>query len=293
MKTFTLRNGVSIPAPGFGTYSRNYDFTEEAIANALKTGYRHFDTATLYRDEDLIGSAIRRSGIPRSELFLTTKVWKTDMGYDRTLRSFEASCKKLQTDYLDLLLIHWPVPEYGPVNDPCRPEGAQDTPWEVLCRDTWRAMEKLYEEGAVRAIGVSNFLPHHLMRLSADAGVLPMVDQIEFHPGYTQQYTVDYCRAHSIVVEAWRPMAKQFLANEPLLLELAAQYERSVAQICIRFALQSGVLPLPSSKNPARMAENFNIFDFELSEYDMSRLSTLPQMAWSGQHPDRKRAPEG
>ena len=296
MDVFTLQNGVKVPAPGFGTYSRNFDFSPEAFQNALNVGYRHIDTAALYLDEDMIGAAIQASGIPRKDLFLTTKIWKTEMGRAHALRSFEESCRKLETDYIDLLLIHWPIPEFGPQVDathPGRRPEKEGVPWETLCQETWEVLERLYENGRVRAIGVSNFMPHHILRILESARIAPMVDQIEFHPGYTQQYTVDWCQKHGMLVEAWRPMAKQFLANDPLMLELSEQYGRSVAQLCIRFALQSGVLPLPSSKNLGRMTENLQVFDFTISDYDMSRMATMPQTAWSGMHPDRARGREG
>ena len=296
MKNFTLKNGVEIPCLGFGTYSRAFDFSTAAFLDALDVGYRHIDTASLYMDEDMIGDAIRSSGIPRGELFLTTKVWKTEMGYKKTLQYFEESREKLQTDYVDLFLIHWPVPDFGPQVDATHPGRTAETegiPWQELCQDTWRALEELYARGDVRAIGVSNFQPHHIMALLETAKVAPMVDQIEFHPGYTQEYTVSWCQKNGIQVEAWRPMAKQFLAQDPLLLELAEKYGKSVAQICIRFALQRNVLPMPSSKNRGRMIENMQVFDFDLSEADLSRLSCLPQTAWSGMHPDRVRAKEG
>ena len=293
MEHFTLRNGVEIPCLGFGTYSRSFDFTKEAFLDALSVGYRHLDTASLYKDEDLIGQAIKESGIPRKELFITTKVWKNQMGYQGTLDSFEQSAKRLSCDYVDLFLIHWPVPEFGTAVDTVRPPETANIPWQTLCQETWRAMETLYREGKVRAIGVSNFLPHHLMSIYETAQVEPMVNQIEFHPGYTQQYTVDWCQSRGIQVEAWRPMAKQFLANNPLMLELSAQYGKSVAQLCIRFALQMGVLPMPSSKNRGRMLENKDVFDFEISPFDLSRMATLPQTAWSGMHPDMDRQQEG
>lgn len=293
METFTLKNGVKIPCLGFGTYSRSFDFTEAAFLDALDVGYRHIDTASLYLNEEMIGSAVRSFGIPREELFITTKVWKTEMGYEKTLRSFEESREKLRTEYLDLFLIHWPVPAFGPQVDETHPGGSAGMDWAKLCQDTWRALEKLYEEGRVRAIGVSNFHPHHIMRIMGTAKVQPMVNQIEYHPGYTQQYTVDWCQKNGILVEAWRPMAKQFLAEEPLMAELAEKYKKSVAQLCIRFALQNGVLPMPGSKNRGRMQENMDVFDFAISDYDMSRVSCLPQTAWSGMHPDRVRVKEG
>lgn len=285
-----------MPRLGFGTYSRQFDFTTEAISNAIDVGYRHIDTAALYKDEDLIGDAIKASGLPREEFFITTKVFRTSMGYQGTIRSFEESAKKLQTDYVDLLLIHWPVPEFGPVAteaNPARTPETEGIPWPELCQDTWRAMEQLVKEGKARSIGVSNFHPHHLMALMETARIKPVVNQIEFHPGYTQEYTVNWCQERDIRIEAWRPMAKQLAANDPLLLELAQKYGKSVQQICIRFALQRNVVPLPGSRNRERMTANMQVFDFNISEEDMSRIACMPHCAWSGQHPDRLRGKEG
>ena len=214
------------------------------------------------------------AGVDRSEFFITTKAWKDQLGYDRTLAAFDASCQALGMDYLDLYLIHWP-----------RPDAACEE-WKELDRGSWRAMEELYRAGRVRAIGVSNFLPHHLENLLEVCTVPPMVDQIEFHPGYVQWETVEFCRASQILVEAWSPLGRQRLADDPLLAELAGKYGVSQAQICLRFALDCGVVPLPKSADAGRMRQNLAL-DFALEAEDLERLRTMPQTGWSGLHPDK------
>lgn len=277
MESFTLHNGVSIPKIGFGTYKSTLRPELPVLENALKEGYRHFDTAAFYQNETQIREAVRSSGIDRSELFLTSKVWKEDLGYQSTLKAFEASCQSLGTEYLDLYLIHWPK------------QVPNDEDWFQKVSKTWKAMEDLYLSGRINAIGVSNFLPHHLIPLMGTARIAPMVNQIEFHPGYPQLATVDFCQKHNILVEAWSPLGRMRVMEEPLLLELSQTYGKSVAQICLRFALQCNVLPLPKASSPERMRENKDIFDFVLSEKDMYRILSLPQIGWSGEHPDRER----
>ncbi len=271
-KGFILENGVEIPFIGYGTYLVTEN-GEKTISDALEAGYRHLDTARRYGNEKEVGSAVKHSGLPRREIFLTSKVWKENLGYDNTMRSFEASLKDLDVNYLDLFLIHWPLPH--PQAD-----------WRKLDVESWRALERLYQEGAVRAIGVSNFLPHHLLHLFQHAETLPMVNQLEYHPGYIQQATVSFCQSHGLQVEAWSPLGRASVLQEPLLLELAEKYGKSTAQICLRFALQNNVLPLPKSASPVRMKQNLDVFDFELSQEDMYRLMTLPETGWSGLHPD-------
>ena len=273
---FVLSNGLSIPAVGFGTYKTG-DGDGDILSNAIAQGYRHFDTASFYGTEAALGRAVAESDIPRENFFLTSKLWKTEMGYDAALRAFDATLERLGTDYLDLYLIHWPRPDLE----------LED--WAKLDQETWRALERLYESGLVRAIGVSNFLPHHLESILASANVAPMVDQLEFHPGYTQEEAVAFCQNHNILVEAWSPLGRNRLAGNDVLTRLAAEHGVSPAQICLRFALQRGVLPLPKSSSPERMAENLDLFSFSLTEEEMEALSTMPQAGWSGEHPDRPR----
>lgn len=234
-------------------------------------------SAAFYFNEEAVGKAVRESGIPREDFFLTSKVWKDHLGYDSTLQEFESTCKRLGTDYLDLYLIHWPRPS------------DLNAEWRDLDVETWKALEDLYKSKKVRAIGVSNFLPHHLNNLLERTSITPMVNQLEFHPGYMQKAAVDFCKQMGIQVEAWSPIGRARVLKEPLLMELAEKYQVSVAQICIRFALQCGVLPLPKSSSSERMHQNLDVFGFDIEENDMYQLMTLPQIGWSGEHPDRER----
>lgn len=269
-KGFVLENGVELPFLGYGTY-----LVQDAniVLQAIENGYRHLDTARRYENEAAVGQAVRACGLPRRELFLTSKVWKTELGYDKTMASFEASLKDLGVNYLDLFLIHWPLPFPG-------------ADWKPLVSESWKALEQLYEEGAVRAIGVCNFLPQHLMHLMKTAHTLPMVNQLEFHPGYPQHATLAFCHNHGIQAEAWSPLGRGKLLKDPLILELAEKYGKSPAQICLRFCLQNNVLPLPKSSAPERMRDNLDIFDFELDLEEVYRLMTMPQTGWSGIHPE-------
>ena len=277
MENFTLSNGVEIPAVGYGTYLTS-EKDDGTVAAALAAGYRHFDTASFYGTEQALGDALKAAGVPREELFLTSKLWKDEMGYENALAAFERSLQKLGTDYLDLYLIHWPR------TDDLTAE------WRQLDRDTWRALEELYRAGRVRAIGVSNFLPHHLRNLMETAEIAPMVNQIEFHPGYPQTWNVEFCKAHGILPEAWSPLGRTRVLQDERLAGIAAKYGKTVAQLCVRFALQCGVVPLPKSSSPARMQANLDVFDFVISDEDMDRILTLPQFGWSGLHPDYPKA---
>ena len=267
---FILENGVELPFVGFGTYKVT---EEKIILDALDAGYRHLDTARMYKNEKMIGNALKDCGIHRSELFLTSKVWKGDLGYDNTLRSFEASINDLGVQYLDMFLIHWP-------------QSTPDADWKPVLKETWKAMERLYEDCAVRAIGVSNHLPHHLLHILRDCNVRPMVNQLEFHPGYTQAATTSFCVNQGIQVEAWSPLGRTRVLEDPLVLELAEKYGKTPAQICLRFCLQNNVLPLPKSSSPERMKQNLELFDFDIELEDIFRLMTMPETGWSGQHPE-------
>ena len=275
--TYTLNNGVKVPCIAFGTYKAAEGNSADIITAAIEEGYRYFDTASFYETEEYLAEAIKRSGLPREDFFIATKLWKEEMGYEETLAAFERSSKRLNTNYIDLYLIHWPKPTHDYAE------------WKQLNIDTWRALEKLYKEGKVRAIGVSNFLPHHLDNLLKNCEIKPMVDQLEYHPGYTQEATVQYCKQHDILVQAWSPIARGRILQDVTLIEMAEKYRVSVAKLALRFCIQNEVLPLPKASSKERMRENMDLFDFEISDEDMKRLNTLPQIGWSGEHPDRVR----
>ena len=274
-ETFSLANGVAIPCLGFGTWQmKEGPETVAAIQKALELGYRHIDTAAYYQNERSVGQAVRASGLPREAVFVTSKVWNTDRGYESTLRAFDRTMEKLGLDYLDLYLIHWPAAANRFDN------------WEDINGQTWRAMTELYQQGRVRAIGVSNFLPHHLEPL-LKTEVAPMVNQVECNPGCQQKQTLAYCRDHGILVEAWSPLGSGRVLENATLQALGKQYGKSAAQICLRWCLEQGVLPLPKSVTPQRIQENTAIFDFALTPEDMARIAALPPFGGSGHDPDQ------
>lgn len=275
--TFKLNNGVPIPCVAFGTYQAAERKTAEVLETAIQAGYRYFDTASFYETESYLCEAIKESKIPREDFFLASKAWKDEMGYENTKQAFEASLQRLGTDYLDLYLIHWPLPS---------PDYQE---WKSLDMDTWRALEEFYKAGRVRAIGLSNFLPHHIENLLQNCEIRPAVNQIEFHPGYSQEATVSYCQERGIQVQAWSPLGRMKVSEEPLILELAQRYQVSPAQICLKYALQRNIIPLPKASSMKRMKENQALFGFLISDEDMYRLKTMPQAGWSGEHPDRER----
>lgn len=273
---FTLYNGVTIPCIGYGTYKAADTNSCDIIATAATAGYRFFDTASFYGTETFLAEALKQADLPRNKVFITSKVWKAEMGYNETLEAFERTLKNLDTDYLDLYLIHWP-------------RYTLDGEWKQTCIDTWKAMEELYEAGRVRAIGLSNFLPHHMDVILDNCNIKPMVNQLEVHPGYTQEAAIRYCQERDILVQAWSPLGRQRVLEEPLLIELAAKYDVTPAQICLRFLLQRGINPIPKASSFERMRNNMDIFDFSITTEDMHRLNTLPQTGWSGEHPDFER----
>lgn len=273
MEHFTLKNGVKIPAIALGTWQMRGDVCKGAVLNAIRAGYRHIDTASAYQNEVEIGQALRESGIPREELFITSKVWNDARGYNSTLSAFEASLERLGLDYLDLYLIHWPA------------SASRYEDWESVNLSTWSALCELYRTGRVRAIGVSNFMPHHLRAL-IESEITPMVNQIELHPGLLQLKTLEVCRENDILVEAWSPLGEGKMLQNPTLLEIASKYEVSVAQLCIRWCLQNGALPLPKSKNPNRILENLRALDFEISSEDMAQINIMEYFGGSGVYPD-------
>lgn len=275
--TFQLQNGLQVPALIFGTYKTAEGQNEDVLLTAIEAGYRAFDTASFYGTESYLGSALRKSGLAREEVFITSKLWKTEMGYENAMAAARRSLEALQTDYLDLYLIHWPLPD---------PDYAD---WKALDLETWQALEELYDQGVVKAIGVSNFHPHHIENLLAHGRIAPMVDQLEYHPGHAQEAAVAYCQARNILVQAWSPLGKRRVLDDPLVCSLAEKYRVSPAQICLKFALQRGVVPLPKASSLERMRQNMDLFSFELEEEDLYRLTCMPPVGWSGEHPDRPR----
>ena len=276
MEHYILNNGVEIPAVAFGTYKAADGKSADVIRTAIEAGYRYFDTASFYGTETYLAEAVRESGISRDEIFIASKLWKTEMGYDNVKKAFERTLENLETDYLDLYLIHWPLPEPGYKE------------WKQLDKETWRAMEELYQEGKIRAIGLSNFLPHHIENILEDCTVRPAVDQIEYHPGYSQEAVVQYCKERDILVQAWSPIGRQRVLTEGLVQELA-ENGVSPARICLKFAVQRGIIPLPKSSSMERMKDNLDLYSFEMEQEDIWRLATMPQAGWSGEHPDRER----
>lgn len=265
--TVNLSNGVKMPIFGLGVFmSKEGLEVESAVETALEAGYRHIDTAAVYGNERGVGRAIGRSGIPRREIFITSKVWNSDQGYLTTLDAFRESIERLDTDYIDLYLIHWPK---GP-----------------LSLETWKAMEEIYESGRARAIGVSNFLVHHLEELLPHCKVTPMVDQVEFHPYLQLPDLQSFCRANAIQFEAWSPIMKGQVNEIPLLQELAHRFGKTPVQVTLRWEIQKGIVTIPKSVHRDRILSNAEIFDFEIPATDMARIDALDRHHRIGADPD-------
>jgi 2,5-diketo-D-gluconate reductase A len=264
-----LNNGVEIPQVGFGVWRIPADETKAAVTEALQAGYRHIDTAKLYRNEEAVGAAVRESGLDRDAVFVTTKVWNSDHGYDPTLRAFDASMRRLGLDVLDLYLIHWPRPAEG------------------TAAETWRALERLYLDGRVRAIGVSNFEPDHLRRLLDKSEVVPVVNQVELHPYFPQAELRAFHDEHDIRTESWSPLAKRTeLLQEPVITAIAAEHGVSPAQVVLRWHVELEAIPIPKSADAARRRENFDIFSFTLSNDEVEAISALSRGRLWGADPD-------
>nr|WP_108721390.1 aldo/keto reductase [Anaerobacillus isosaccharinicus]MBA5586152.1 aldo/keto reductase [Anaerobacillus isosaccharinicus]QOY35582.1 aldo/keto reductase [Anaerobacillus isosaccharinicus] len=267
--TVTLHNGVEMPWFGLGVFKvKEGDEAVSSVRSAIEQGYRSIDTAAIYGNEEGVGQAIKESGVPREELFITTKVWNANQGFETTVAAFEESMKKLGLHYLDLYLIHWPVPAKGKY------------------KETWKALEYLYKAGKIRAIGVSNFQVSHLEDLMADCEVVPMVNQVEYHPRLTQKELHEFCKNNKIQLEAWSPLMQGELLEEPTLAEIGKKYGKSVAQVILRWDLQNEVVTIPKSVKPERMKENADIFDFELTTEEMALINSLNEDRRVGPNPD-------
>ena len=265
--TVTLHNGVKMPYFGLGVYKiEDGNDVINSVKTALEVGYRSIDTAALYENEEGVGQAIKDSGIPREEIFVTTKVWNTDHGYENTLKAFDKSIAKLGLEYVDLYLIHWPGKD--------------------KFVDTWRALEKLYREGLVRAIGVSNFKPHHLQTLMEKSEEKPVINQVELHPYFQQKELREFCKEHDIVVEAWSPLARGQVLDDPVLNKIGKKYGKSPAQVTLRWHLQSDIVVIPKSVTPSRIKENADIFDFELTDEEMGQINQIDKNTRFFKDPD-------
>lgn len=274
---FALADGNFIPCLGFGTYLiDDPSVAYRSVADALELGYRHIDTAAIYRNEESVGRAVRDSGLARGDIYVTSKVWASEHGYDRASRAIDASLKRLGLDYMDMCLIHWPA------------NAKNYSDWQAVNADTWRALEQAKADGKVKTIGVSNFLVSHLASLQDNCRIMPAVDQIEYHPGLLQPETVAFCKANNILVEAWSPIGRARLLDDPTLNSIAHKHGKSVAQVCVKFALSQGVLPLPKSTHRARMAENIDVFDFELDWSDIGDIEGMEENRRYGSHPDEQ-----
>lgn len=250
--TLTLNNGVKIPRLGFGTYRLwGQQTVRRTLKYALEAGYRHIDTARAYGNEKHIGKVIKESGIDREEIFITTKLWNTNHGYDKALKAIDLSLKSLNLDYVDLYLIHWPVDGY---------------------RESWKALEKIWEDGKAQAIGVSNFMIHHLEKLISEANIIPAVDQVEFTPYLYLKDLYNYCMNNNIIIEAYSPLTRGSKLNDPKLREIAEKYNKTTAQLLIRWGLQQDLISIPKSKHKKWIVENTQVFDFDISDEDMNKL---------------------
>lgn len=265
----TFNNGLSMPMFGLGTFKTPPgESTENSVRWALEAGYRKIDTASFYDNEEGVGKGIKASGVSRDEIFITTKIWTSEMGFENTLDAFDRSRKKLDVDILDLYLIHWPIKE--------------------TLFETWKAMEKLYAEGKVRAIGLSNFEPHHIDRLKKEAEVQPVLNQVELHPYLNQAAVREYCNENDIVAEAWSPIAKGKVLGDPVITEIAEAHGKSPVHVTLRWEHQHGVVVIPKSVHKERIEENMKIFDFELSQDEMRKMDQLDNDGRLGPHPDEK-----
>ncbi|MGL5233873.1 MAG: aldo/keto reductase [Empedobacter falsenii] len=274
MENFKLSNGIEIPAIGFGTWLLEGEKVIEPLKIALTKGYTHIDTAAIYKNEKEIGTVLKAENVDRSKLFITSKCWNSERGYEKAMAAFEQTLTDLQTDYLDLYLIHWPA------NETQFPDN-----WAELNAGTWRAFEEIYKSGKAKAIGVSNFNINHLKALFETAEIKPMVNQIEIHPGHSQPELVDFCRQNDLLVEAWSPLGSGRILENELIVSLADKYNVSVGQICINYCLAKEILPLPRSSSEKNIEANLTSNNFKLSAEDVKEIDEMPADGFSGLNP--------
>ena len=276
METFKLNNGMEIPAIGFGCYNAKGGDSYEFISIAITSGYTLFDTASIYGTEKDLGNALRDNNIDRSSVIIQSKLWIDEMGYEGAKAALERTLTRLGTDYLDVYMIHWPKQHS---------DASQDE-WKTLQRETYKALEEMVDEGSVKAIGLSNFLPHHLDNILSFCNTYPVIDQLEYHIGYTQEAAKKYAADNGLCVQAWSPLGRESVFKDENLKKMASKYNVTVAQLVLRFNYQSGVLSLPKASSAERQIRNLNIWDFSIDSDDFNFLSCLPPVAWSGEHPD-------
>lgn len=266
--TLTLNNGQQIPQLGLGVYKLATDVAEGLIRQAIETGYRRFDTASFYGNESQIGAGVRNGGLPREDIFVTTKIWNDDQGYDKTLAAIDESLARLNIDYIDMLMIHWPKPQLD------------------LYLETWAAFQKAMESGKIRGIGVSNFQPNHLDRLLEAGGTVPAINQIELHPGLQQAVVRAYDAPHGIATEAWSPLARGRFNEDATVVSIANKHGKTATQVVIRWHIELGNLVIPKTATASRLQENISVFDFSLDDDDMAKLATLDSGLRTGPNPD-------
>ncbi len=283
MKELLLNDGNNIPLVGFGTYKLLHEDGVKSVIDALQNGYRLVDTAAIYANEEAVGKGIKESGVDRKDICVITKLWRENLGYNQAKLAFQESLDKLDLEYIDMYLIHWPA------------NAKNYTNWQKANADAWRAMEELKTDGLIKSIGVSNFWPEHLEALFQTANIIPALNQIEFHPGYWQQEVANYCKEKEIAVQSWSPMARGKVFGNEVLERLAAKHRKSVSQICLRWIIQKDVMVIPKSSNLDRIKENIDLFDFELSKDEVMEIDNLPEMGFSGElpnvWPDRAESP--
>lgn len=276
MEKYILNNGMEIPVIGFGCYNEKGGDNLQMIKDAIDSGYNFFDTASLYETERALGQAIKEKNADREKLFIQSKLWIDEMGYDNAKEAIKRSLDRLQMDYLDVYLIHWPRQN----------STSKSEEWKALQEETYRAMEEMVEDGLIKAIGLSNFLPHHLDNILSFCKIKPVVDQIEYHLGYTQERARSYAEKNGIRVQAWSPLGRGALFNDNSFNDMASKYGVTLSQLALRFIYQSGVILLPKSTTPERQKQNLDIFSFEIEADDFNYLACRPNTMWLGEHPD-------